>query len=405
MDYRYDPFTDSAQYQAITGEIRTIPATSPYTVRLIEVPAKKNPSTISLRVRDLLAAAITTTGATSITATNGAWFATNDVITIDSEQMLVTNVSGATLTVARGYNSTSAETHTLNTPIYGPLWSEVAATPAARQYWPDYATGADGDDNWNTGTLLFNSADAGKTLSVSYTGTGTLADTEAVSRGLVEYFTPGSYTFIVPRGVTQIEIELGGGGGGGSRGGDAEPGAGGGCGEYKPFAPYTVTPGQVLTVSVGAGGPGSTSQSADGTAGGASGVGTLVSCTGGGGGQNEDACGHPAGGAKGGGLYAQNGAGVIDTGGENSTKCAGCGGSLAEASGKIGIGGGSRDASLLADTYALTAKLLRWIAGNYTPKGNGTDAVGVCAGGGGGPQTMSASRGGNGAPGFVRIRY
>lgn len=58
----------------------------------------------------------------------------------------------------------------------GTLLTEVAATPAQGQYWPDYNTSAHGIGDWNTGTLLFNSADAGKTVSISYNGTGTLVD-------------------------------------------------------------------------------------------------------------------------------------------------------------------------------------------------------------------------------------
>lgn len=58
----------------------------------------------------------------------------------------------------------------------GRLLTEVAAMPAQGQYWPDYNTSAHGIADWNTGTLLFNSADAGKTISVSYNGTGALVD-------------------------------------------------------------------------------------------------------------------------------------------------------------------------------------------------------------------------------------
>lgn len=173
-DYRHDPFGDASTAMAITGEVQMIPAGSPYEIRLNEVPLKDTPSSIVLRVRDALSAAITTAGATSCTVINGAWFANDDVITIDSEQMLVTNVSGATLTVTRGHNGTTAVTHTLGTPVFGPVWSEVAATPAARQYWPDYGTSADSDANWNTGTVQFNSADAGKVVYINYSGTGSL---------------------------------------------------------------------------------------------------------------------------------------------------------------------------------------------------------------------------------------
>lgn len=55
--------------------------------------------------------------------------------------------------------------------------TEVAAQPEAGQYWPDYLTTA--VKEWNTGTLLFNAADAGKTVLVSYQGMGTLVDTRA----------------------------------------------------------------------------------------------------------------------------------------------------------------------------------------------------------------------------------
>ena len=174
-DYRHDPFTDASTATTITGEVQMIPAGSPYTIRLNEVPLKETPSSIVMRIRDVLTAAIATAGATSCAVMNGSWFAINDVITIDNEQMLVTNVVSNTLTITRGYNSTTAATHSANIAVYGPTWSEVAATPAARQYWPDYGTGADNDDNWNTGTVQFNSADAGKILDIAYKGTGTLA--------------------------------------------------------------------------------------------------------------------------------------------------------------------------------------------------------------------------------------
>lgn len=53
---------------------------------------------------------------------------------------------------------------------------EVAAQPAQGQYWPDYNTTEHGIADWNTGTLLFNAADAGKVVQVSYNGLGTLTD-------------------------------------------------------------------------------------------------------------------------------------------------------------------------------------------------------------------------------------
>lgn len=53
--------------------------------------------------------------------------------------------------------------------------TEVAATPGAGEFRPDYSTNAFDDTSWNTGLIEFSSADAGKIIEVSYTATGTLA--------------------------------------------------------------------------------------------------------------------------------------------------------------------------------------------------------------------------------------
>ena len=68
---------------------------------------------------------------------------------------------------------------------------------------------------------------------------------------VVKFTSTGSTTWTVPAGVNQVEVLVvagGGGGGGGKRGG----GGGGGGVVYKPY--FTVTPGAVLNVTVGAGG-------------------------------------------------------------------------------------------------------------------------------------------------------
>jgi len=69
--------------------------------------------------------------------------------------------------------------------------------------------------------------------------------------------TPGSYTWICPVGVTQIEVEAWGGGGGGGGSGfgfsDGQHGGGGG-GYFK--ATVTVVPSQSYTLNVGAKGIG-----------------------------------------------------------------------------------------------------------------------------------------------------
>lgn len=120
-DYRYEPFSDISSGVTLT-ERHLIPATSPYVVRLNEVPQKNSPSTMMVKE--------------------------------------ITDVNGEVIT-------------------YGSTFDEVAANPSANQFWPDYNTGADGNDNWNTGLLEFNSSDAGKLIEVSYTGTGTLASVKA----------------------------------------------------------------------------------------------------------------------------------------------------------------------------------------------------------------------------------
>ena len=97
-------------------EVHIIPAVSPFVVRLNEVPQKKDPSNMK-------------------------------VVYVDD---------------------------TTGTPTANAL-TEVAATPGAGEFRPDYSTNADGDEDWNTGLIEFSSADAGKSIQVSYTGMGTLA--------------------------------------------------------------------------------------------------------------------------------------------------------------------------------------------------------------------------------------
>lgn len=97
-------------------EVHIIPAVSPFVVRLNEVPQKKDPSNMKV--------------------------------------VYVNETTGAPTTT---------------------VLTEVAATPGAGEFRPDYSTNADGDENWNTGLIEFSSADAGKSIQVSYTGMGTLA--------------------------------------------------------------------------------------------------------------------------------------------------------------------------------------------------------------------------------------
>lgn len=116
-DYRHDPFSDVSTAATFT-ERHIIPSVSPYVINLNEIPQKNSPSTMTVKE--------------------------------------ITNVNGSTVT-------------------YGNTFAEVAANPSSNEFWPDYNTGADGDENWNTGKLLFNSSNAGQLVEIRYTATGTLA--------------------------------------------------------------------------------------------------------------------------------------------------------------------------------------------------------------------------------------
>ncbi len=61
---------------------------------------------------------------TTITVDTGTRFEANDVIKINSEQMLVTAVSGNTLTVVRGHNNTDLGTHSVDADIH--IYNDLA---------------------------------------------------------------------------------------------------------------------------------------------------------------------------------------------------------------------------------------------------------------------------------------
>jgi hypothetical protein len=93
--------------------------------------------------------------------------------------------------------------------------------------------------------------------------------------GAVLYDTPGTYTFVVPANITKISAVAVGGGGGGGASWAQSAGSGAALAYANNIA---VTPGQSITITVGAGGFGA-HQAA--TAGGNSSVGSFFSATGG----------------------------------------------------------------------------------------------------------------------------
>ncbi len=99
------------------------------------------------------------------------------------------------------------------------------------------------------------------------------------------YTTPGTYSFVVPKGITQLQLTLSGGGGGGG-GADYQSPAGAGASGARITAAINVTAGQTVTIIVASGGRG-------GFAAGDPGFGLAGPCTGGGAG----GMGYAAGGA------------------------------------------------------------------------------------------------------------
>lgn len=176
-----------------------------------------------------------------------------------------------------------------------------------------------------------------------------------------------SGTFTVPTGVTSISVDMSGGGGSGGYGGDGSGqnggGGGGGAGAVSAIQ-LSVTPGASYAITVGAGASWS---GGNGSAGGSTNFGSLLSVGGGGGGFQATAGG--AGGSAGGpggspGISAVSGS---STGGAGGNSLFGTGGF-----------GGPRTS----------------VAGNGTGYGSG--------GGGGGGNGWSP---GAGAPGFVRVTW
>ena len=92
---------------------------------------------------------------------------------------------------------------------------------------------------------------------------------------------PTSGSFTVPPGVTQAEVELWGGGSGSFASANGMPSGGGAGGGYARMRISNLSPGQVVPVTVGAGGNGGTTAGSGATAGGTSGFGSYVSATGG----------------------------------------------------------------------------------------------------------------------------
>ena len=98
--------------------------------------------------------------------------------------------------------------------------------------------------------------------------------------GVQSFASSGS--FIVPNGVTQVEVEVWGGGSGSFASVASYPSGGGAGGGYARKRIADLTPGQVIAVTIGVGGAGGTTTGALAGPGGASSFGGYVSAGGGG---------------------------------------------------------------------------------------------------------------------------
>ena len=212
-----------------------------------------------------------------------------------------------------------------------------------------------------------------------------------------------SGTFVVPAGVTTVQVEAwGGGAAGGGNTTSADGGGGGGGGAYSKTTGVSVTGSPNYTVTVGAGGAGTTG---DGAAGGDSwfGSATTVMAKGGAGGISGTLVSGAAGGA-GGSTAASVGTtkfsgGNGGSGRNSSTGQGGPGGSSAGTAAN-GVSGATTWSTVTSGTAPTGAGK----GGNGGTTGNSGSAGAIPGAGGGGSGDGTVS-GGAGAAGKVLVTY
>lgn len=206
------------------------------------------------------------------------------------------------------------------------------------------------------------------------------------------FAAPGTYSFVVPAGVSQLTVEANGAAGGAGAGSTpSNPGASGGLGG-KVTATIAATPGETLTIVVGAAGRNAVLAGVSGAGGNGAGVGGN-----GGGGTGAD------GGGGGGGSAVSRGGTLLVLGGGGG----GGGGSFGLNFGGAGGGGGGAGAaasgqaaagSAGAGTGATSAAAGTGGAGAGHPGGGGSGGAGR-DGGVGGPAANASAGSGGGAGG------
>lgn len=251
-------------------------------------------------------------------------------------------------------------------------WTSGAYDPAV---WTVTSTGGTAANwSWNAVTMAIR---PGPTVTLGNKRNSGIWDIQDIAsnagidiQGQGEYTSAaGTSNFTVPAGVTQISaVCIGGGGGGGGWGNAADESSGGGGGGALAYGTFTVTPGEVLTVNVGAAGTAGATQSNGGNGGNSSvqraGV-NLVAAGGGQGGRGGDAGGEAGGtggtviagtgfaGGRGGNNSPVTGAPSAGGGGAGGYSGAGGrGGDFASRSGLSGTGGAGGGGATLQATAA-----------------------------------------------------
>ena len=257
-----------------------------------------------------------------------------------------------------------------------------------------------------------------------------------VSQGQTAYTTAGTYSYVVPAGTTSISVvTVGAGGSGGATIGTNSRGGGGG-GALAYTNNISTTPGETLTVTVGAGGCAS---GGDGITGGQSALqrsATYLARAGGGVGGKAPACGATpggtvltgtggAGGAGGagatsagtggggaGGYSGAGGAGSSNTCGFSAAACSGGGGGGGAGNTTTRGGGGGGGVGILGLGATGTGGTTQGGGGvggsggaNGSTATSDAGAPGGAYGGGGGGANDDCNIGLSGAVGAVRIIY